>query len=163
MKKLFILFFILLTAAPLFSQNSKWSDLSYTYSKGPVSPQFQYSYTILVDRLGNATFNYVKSDVPREFPFTVGKKGMRALNNCLKKSKVFSVSPQEMEADSNLMGGSSRTMVITMYQSPLLDAMPESIQVPAHINDTYFERIDDLYSEIENLVPSEIWEQALAN
>lgn len=160
MKKIILLLFFITLSITASAQSSKWSSLSYTYSKGPVSPPYQYSYTILIDRFGNSSLNYTKSDVTKEYPFKIGKKGLKKLNYALKKSKVFTVSPEDMKSENNLIGGPEKTLVIVKNQSPLLDQMPQSITVPSQVNEIYSENINNLYDEIENLVPSDVWNHA---
>ena len=161
MKNIFLAILFLTLVLSAAAQSSKWMSLAYTYSKGPVSPPYQYSYTISINNFGEATLSYTKSETTKEFPFNVDKKDLKELNNALKKSKVFSVSPDEMKADSNLLiGGSSKTLIITKTQAANLDQLPETIDVPRQVTEMYSENIEDLYDTIENLVPSDVWNQA---
>jgi len=93
-----------------FAQSNKWSSLSYSFSKGPVSPEYQYNYTININDNGTGTLIYTKLSASDEYDFKVGKKGMKRLNNALKKSGIFTVSPEEMKSDQNLIGGPSKVL-----------------------------------------------------
>lgn len=145
------------------AQNYKWMSLVYTYSKGPVSPPYQYSYSIAVDKLGKGNLTYTKSGVTKEFPFIVSKKNLKKLNKAVNKSGVLTVNVDDMKAENPMIGGSTRTLAITKNQSPILDVMPETINVPAQLNEKFSEKVNNLYDEIENLVPSDAWEQATGN
>lgn len=160
MKKLLFLIFGLLLCSTSFSQSGKWSSISYVYSNGPVSPEFQYSYTVNIDNAGVGTLSYTKSSVTNTYDFSLGNKGMKKLNKALNKSQVFSVSPSDMKADQNMLGGPSKSLAVTMWQEPNLDQKPTVIQVPEQINEQYSAGINDLYSVIENLVPNNVWNQA---
>lgn len=160
MKKIFFLFLSLIISSTVFAQSNKWSSLSYSYSKGPVSPEYQYNYTININDNGTGTLIYTRMSASDEYEFKVGKKGMKRLNNALKKSGIFTVSPEEMKSDQNLIGGPSKGLSVTMWQEPNLDQKPTVIEAPANINDTYLENMNALYDTIERLVPSSVWTKA---
>ncbi|MEO6693808.1 MAG: hypothetical protein ABIY50_10380 [Ignavibacteria bacterium] len=162
MKKLFFLAISLLMVTAAFAQSNKWSSITYTYSKGPVSPEYQYNYSIDISPDGNGKLVYTKASKTNEYSFQFGKKGRKKLNSALNKSKVFTVSPEDMIASDIMMGGPLRGLSITKWQSPMLDARPEVITVPAHVNETYQTCINQLYETIENLVPNSIWNKAMA-
>jgi hypothetical protein len=160
MKKLIFLFLSALLFSTSFAQSNKWSSVSYSYSKGPVSPEYQLNYTININNDGTGLLTYTKPTSSDEYEFKVGKKGLKKLNYSLKNSKIFVVDPDEMKSDQNLIGGSSRGVSVTMWQEPNLDQKPTVIQTPSGINDTYREEMFSLYDTIENLVPSSVWKKA---
>lgn len=158
MKKLIILIFALCFVNTGFTQSTKWSSISYSYSKGPVSPEYQYSYTILVYSDGSGSISYTKSSGSSLNMFSFGYSGLGKLNKALKNSQVFSVSPEKMKSDNTLIGGPSRSAKITMWQSPNSDAMPTIIEIPGSVSPEYSSGIENLYNTIEGLVPSSIWD-----
>lgn len=160
MKKLIFLFLSALLFSTSFAQSNKWSSVSYSYSKGPVSPEYQLNYTININNDGTGLLTYTKPNSSDEYEFTVGKKGMKKLNSSLKNSQLFNVNPDEMKSDQNLIGGPSRGVSVTLWQDPNLDQKPTVIQTPSGINDTYKEGIYSLFDTIENLVPSSVWKKA---
>lgn len=160
MKKILFLFLSLMICSTAIAQSNKWSSLSYSYSKGPVSPEYQYNYTININDNGTGTLIYTKLSASDEYEFKVGKKGMKRLNNALKKSSIFTVSPEEMKSDQNLIGGPSKGLSVTMWQEPNLDQRPTVIEAPSNINETYLENMNSLYDTIEKLVPSSVWTKA---
>ncbi|MBL8006015.1 MAG: hypothetical protein JNJ56_00665 [Ignavibacteria bacterium] len=160
MLKYYFLLFVLLISGISFSQSNRWSSISYSYSKGPVSPEYQYNFVININENRTGKLIYTKNNKTSEYDFTFGKKRMKKLKKSLKKSKVFSVSPDQMKSENNLMGGPEKNLLITKWQSPDLDARPETISIPSQVNEIYSAGIDNLYKEIENLVPPDIWAKA---
>lgn len=158
MKKLIILIFALGFIGSGFAQSTKWSTISYSYSKGPVSPEFQFSYTILIYKDGSGSISYTKSSGTSMNMFSFGYSGLSRLNKALKNSKVFTVSTDNMKSDNNLIGGPARSAKITMWQSPNSDAMPTIIEIPGNVNQEYSAGIDNLYNTIDGLVPSSVWD-----
>jgi len=160
MKKLIFLGIALFVVSTSFAQSNKWSSISYSYSKGPVTPEYQYNYTIDINPDGEGKLIYTKSSKTSEYDFRVGKKGRKKLNAALSKSQVFTVSADEMKSKEMVVGGPQRSLTITKWQSPMLDARPEVIIVPSQVNDIYSAGVNNLYDTIENLVPNSVWNKA---
>lgn len=160
MLKYYFLFLVLLISGISYSQSDRWSSISYSYSKGPVSPEYQYNFVINISENRTGKLIYTKNDKTSEYDFTFGQKKMKKLKKSLKNSKVFSVSPDQMKSENNLIGGPERSLLITKWQSPDLDARPETISVPSQVKEIYSAGLDKLYKEIENLVPPDIWVKA---
>jgi hypothetical protein len=144
----------------MFAQSGKWSSISYKYSKGPVSPEYQLNYTINIENNGIGKLIYTNPSSTNEYDFTVGRKSMKRLNNALRKSDVYNVNMDDMKSEVSMIGGPSRTMSITMWQDPSLDAKPTVIEVPGQLKQPYSEQIFNVYEVIENLVPNSIWNKA---
>ncbi|MEP7146631.1 MAG: hypothetical protein ABI792_06445 [bacterium] len=157
MKKLFFFLIIFSLPAFAFSQNCNWSTIESKYSAGPISPEFQYNYSIVINKDGSAMLIYTKGGNTNEYNFSVGKSGRKKLNNALTNSKVFEVSSESMNMNSKLLGGPQRNINITMWQSPDLDQKPTIITVPASVNPEYADGVGKLFTTIENLVPKSVW------
>lgn len=151
---------VLFLNSQMFAQNTHWSTLEYSYSKGPVSPEYQYNYKIIINENGEGTLIYTNSSSTKDYAFTAGKKALKKINKDLKKCKVFSVNIEEMKSDKHLIGGSNRELRITMWQAPNIDAKPQVIIVPSQLNENYSVCMNRLYDRIENVVPQELWEKA---
>ncbi|MBK8982971.1 MAG: hypothetical protein IPM38_11755 [Ignavibacteria bacterium] len=156
LKKICFSVIMMFISSGLYSQNTNWATLSYYFSNGPVSPEYQYSYRINLNESGEGVFYYTNTEGSRERNFTVSAEAMEKFNKYFKISDVFSVSPDSMKSEMNLMGGSVSTLEVTMWQAPDLDARPTTITIPVHIKDEYFDDINCIYKKIENLVPNEI-------
>lgn len=163
-KKVFFIFTILpvLMAlnGSLNAQNTHWATLDYSYSKGPVSPEYQYNYRIIINEDRSGMLVYTNSSSTKDYNFTVGKKTFKKIKKQLIKCKVFSINPEDMKSDKNLIGGSNRAMTITMWQAPNIDAKPTTIDIPSQLNENYSECMNKLYDMLENSVPNDIWEKA---
>jgi hypothetical protein len=160
MKKFIFLFFTIILANSLLAQSNKWSTISYTYSKGPVSPDYQYSYIILLNSNGTGKLSYTKASATNDYDFTFNKTERKSLNKALTNANVFVVGANDMKSEQTLVGGPSKTMIITMWQDPNLDQKPTTIEIPSQVKAEYLEGIQDLYDEVENLVPDDIWKKA---
>ena len=160
LKNLILIIIIFAVTEISFSQSIRWSTISSSYSKGPVSPEYQYNYTIDISENGTGKLYYTKSSVTNEFDFNVSKKCIKNINKALTKSKVFKLRPDELASENALIGGPERSITITKWQSPDLDARPEVIIVPSQIKEIYSAGIDKLYKTIENSVPANVWKKA---
>ncbi|MDQ3194298.1 MAG: hypothetical protein M3P82_04775 [Bacteroidota bacterium] len=160
MKKLFLLLIFFTIPAIVFSQNNNWSTIESQYSAGPISPEFQFNYSIVINKDGSAALIYTKGGSTNEYSFRVGKSGRKKLNRALSNSKVFEVSEENMKMNSKLLGGAQRSINITMWQEPNLDQMPTIIVVPGAVNPEYENGVGNLYTTIENLVPKSVWKKA---
>lgn len=159
MKKIIFLIFALFLFNSVFAQTNKWSSISYSYSKGPVSPEYQFNYVILINETGAGKLSYTKSSITNDYDFAVGKSGLKKLNKALKNSKVFVVSAEDMKADQNMIGGPANDLQITMWQAPNLDAKPTVIEVPTQVKPAYADKVNKLYDTINGLVPADIWDK----
>ena len=160
LKKLLLIFIIFTASGISYSQSSRWSSISSSYSKGPVSPEYQYNYTIDISESGSGKLYYTKSSVTNEFDFNVSKKGLKKINKALVKSKVFILRSDEIASENATVGGPERSITITKWQSPDLDARPEVIIVPSQIKEIYSSGINNLYKTIEISVPTDVWKKA---
>lgn len=160
MKKLLILFALIFFAGNISAQNTHWSTLEYSYTKGPVSPEYQFSYKIIINENGEGILIYTNSSSSKDYSFSISSKKLKKINKSLKSCKVFTVNTDEMKSTDNLIGGPQRSLLITMWQAPNLDSRPQIIEIPSQLNDSYFNCIHGLYDKIENTVPDDIWEKA---
>lgn len=160
MKKLLSILIAIFICSSVFAQSDNWATIDYTYSKGPVSPEYQLKYQIILDKSGNGKLIYTKASVTNEYDFKAGKKSMKKLNKKLKTSEVFSVPSDEMKANDAMIGGPTRSMQIIMWQSPDLDQRPVTIDVASHLNEAYADNMFSVYEQLENMVPKNIWDKA---
>lgn len=144
-----------------YPQQSKWSTISYSTTSGPISPEYQYNYSIIVNNNGSAKLVYTKSSTTNEYDFTITKSELKSLNGYLIRSKVLSLNADDFKTDKNLLGGAERKMLITLWQSPELDSEPPTVEIPKQIRKKYSENVFKLYGYIEKLVPESIWKKAM--
>lgn len=163
MKNLLLIFFIFAVTGISAAQSVRWSTISSSYSKGPVSPEYQFNYTIDITENGTGRLYYTKSSKTNEFDFSVSKQCLKKINKALVKSKVFILRPDDLSSENELMGGPERSITITKWQAPDLDARPEVIIVPSQVKEVYSKNINKLYKTIENSVPADVWKKAKGN
>ena len=159
MKTIILVLFILFSADMTFCQSTKWATVDYHYSKGPVSPEYQYSYNIIISKDGSGTLIYDKAGKRDEYNFRVGKKNMKKLNKSLRNSQVFEVNQDSLKSNSEMIGGPERNVTVTMWQNPDLDQKPQIITVPNSLKDEYRADFENLFNTIEKLVPDSIYEK----
>ncbi|MEO8664957.1 MAG: hypothetical protein ABI462_05615 [Ignavibacteria bacterium] len=160
MKKLFFFLIVLTIPSFAFSQSNNWSTIESKYSAGPISPEFQYNYSIVINKDRTGMLIFTKGGKTDEYNFKISNKGKKMLNNALFTSRVFSVSTDNMKAGSNLIGGPEKSINITMWQAADLDQKPTVIVVPGMVNAEYENGIENLYTTIEKLVPNSVWKKA---
>lgn len=164
MKQLKYIFLTVFLLVPVlsFAQMPRWSMLEYKHSSGPVSPEYQYNYTVVISEDGSSKLSYTNSDGTKEWDYKISsnKKGMKKLKKALNRSKVFEVSSDEMKSTEQMIGGKNSELTITLWQDPTLDSMPEMINVPSQVKSEYKEGIDNLYSTIVALIPQNIKTEA---
>ncbi len=97
------------------------------------------------------------SEGNKERNFNVSSEDLENFNEYFKGSDVFKVDPDKMRSLDPKDGGSVRTLEVTLYQSPELDAMPPIIRIPEYLNKKYTEDMKCVYDRIESLVPEEIY------
>lgn len=159
MKKIIFTLAIVLLSSNVYSQDTHWANLSYYYSNGTVSPDYQYSYQIMLNENGEGIVNYKNSEGNKERNFNVSSEDLENFNEYFKGSDVFKVDPDKMKSHDGKDGGSVRTLEVTLYQSPELDAMPTIIRIPEYLNKKYTDEMKCVYSKIEALVPEEIYKE----
>ena len=160
----FAVFFIFLFSSAK-SQTTDWSTLEYYHSNGPVSPEYQYNYKVLINYDGSSRLIYTNQQGTKEYEFNIpnNKKGMKKLRKALNKSRVFDVNTDEMKSENTLIGGRTNKLSITLWQDPSLDQPPQKIEIPSDIKEEYQTGIDNLYSTIMGLVPESIKAEAGIN
>ena len=164
MKKVFLMLclFGFVVNHSVYSQQSKWSEVSYSTNSGPVSPEYQYNYTIMINNNGSAKLVYTKSSNTNEYDFTISKSDLKSLNGYLIRSKVLGLNSDDFKTNKkNLLGGPERSMLITLWQSPELESKPPTVEIPKQIKKKYSENVLKLYGYIERLVPESVWKKAM--
>lgn len=157
--------FLLFLSSSAWSQTPAWSTLEYYHSNGPVSPEYQYNYSVIINEDGFSKLVYTNKEGTKEYEFNIpnNKKGMKKLDQALKSSKVFDMNADEMKSDDMLIGGRISKLSITLWQDPMLDQPPQKIEIPSNVKQECQESIDNLYSTIMSLVPDSIKAEAGIN
>ncbi len=163
--KLIAVFTAILIASSVSAQSPRWSTIEYVRSSGPVSPEYQYNYSIVINEDGSSKLISTNQEGTKEYDFIIpnNKKGMKKLRKELKKSCVLKMSPDEFKSDNTLIGGKTNKLIITLWQDPMLDQPPQKIEIPSNVKEEYESQIDRLYTTIMNLVPASVKSEAGIN
>jgi hypothetical protein len=160
MKAIFLFFIFAVIPSAVLSQNN-WTTIDYNYSSGPVSPEYQYNYQIVINSNGTGNIIYTKGTEKTDNSFRISRNGLNRLNAAIRNSQVITVDPNDMKSNENLMGGKSRTLKVTMSQPVNTDQPPRVINIPSQLNSTYSAGVLDLYYVIEMLVPPSVWHRTV--
>lgn len=165
MKITLLLILTLLVSAAGIEAKYKWEKISYYHSRGPVSPEYQYSYIITIDDEGVGKVEYTKLGKTDTYDFSLTEKNLKVLNNAILKSKALSVAPADLKSEKNLIGGPVYSCTITLPFPDREEGEEEKekapvIIIPSEVNEKYSKGVFGLYETIESLVPSSVWSKA---
>ena len=138
---------------------SNWLSLEYDYSNGPVSPQYQYRYTIKIDNKMNGSISYSFAyDRPAQYVetknFTIDEERMKLINEAIIHSKVMSEKIESLPTEKIPDGGHIKYFSIIL---PTDDNQTKLISVPSHPVEEYQQILNNLYDVIDKSVPDDIW------
>ncbi len=140
-----------------------WSTIEYHYYTGPVSPEYQYRYKVIVNEDKNCQFIYYYSaSVDTNYyqnSFTITDSQLAELNKAVKNSKVLDENVSE-ESNPPIGGTQQYAYIIVVDPNPDLDQSPRRIEIPVFPEAKYKENIEKLYSTIQGLIPPSIMEEA---
>ena len=167
MKNLILIFlFVLLGVTCSKSQvdSGKWVSVSLMFESGPVSPIWQYNYTVIITNDGVGQLNYTfdaRRDNNLVYKFDVTKEQISSLNEKLTKSKVLESKIPEVSENKQPIGGSLRKVRIVFETTdPNADRPPKMIESPYFPEQDYLKDLNELYDFMQKLVPENDWKDA---
>ncbi|MDZ4711936.1 MAG: hypothetical protein SGI89_06370 [bacterium] len=165
MKITLMLILILFISASGIQAKSKWEKISYYHSRGPVSPEYQYSYIITIDDEGVGKLEYTKLGRTEVYDFSLTEKSLKTLNNAIQNSKALTVSPADLKSEKNLIGGPVYSCTITLPFPDRKEGEEEKekapvIIIPSDVNEKYAAGVFNLYQVLESVVPTSVWNEA---
>lgn len=145
-------------------QSADWSVVNLMYESGPIPPQYQYSYTVIInsDKTGEYLYSFPMGDEKKlQYKFSISSEQMKGLYSAIEKSKVMEVNIPKLSEEKVPIGGSlSRVLITVVNPDPGLDQPPKVYESPYFPAEEYKENLESLYNYIENLVPKEIVKKA---
>lgn len=164
----YLLFFLLIIIAGFncssSKQSSDWSVVNLIYESGPIAPQYQYSYSVIInsDKTGEYLYAFPMGDEKKfRYNFSISNEQMKGLNSAIEKSKVMGVDIPKLPDEKVPIGGSlTRVLITVVNPDPNLDQPPKVYESPYFPAEGYKENLESLYNFIENLVPKEIVKKA---
>lgn len=138
-----------------------WEKIYYYHNSGPVSPEYQFVYNILISADGTGKLDYTKSGKTIIYDFNVSRKGLNMLNNSLLKTKLLSDDFDTLYVDNDVIGGAVNTCTIALKK-------PEGwkkrkypiITIPNGFKYEHADKIFSMYQTMEMLVPESVWKRA---
>lgn len=155
MKKLLLLLFLLAFAVPGFAQNNlQWNSIELTYYSGPVSPQYQYTWTATINSDRTAMFVSKGANTDTSYSFTLSRSKFNKINNYIKKYKLMTANPSDMETSQRRIGGAEYTVkMVVQNTNPNYDQPPQVITFPSQQNDAWEPKMDNVVNAIINAIP----------
>ncbi|MCI0474515.1 MAG: hypothetical protein L0Y76_13110 [Ignavibacteria bacterium] len=139
-----------------------WSSLIYSYDCGPLPPPHHYEYTLSINADGSAIYTYQadyegKKVTTQSFKLT--DEQLAGLTGKLDASKIFTNTIQKLDEGKHPIGGSLENVkVFVVNPDPNLDQPPQVFESPYFPTEEFKPALEELYSYIKELVPSQIKE-----
>lgn len=152
MKNLFLsLILILITASFTFAQS--WSSVQYDYSNGPVSPEYQKNYTIMVnsDRTVTLTPNNVNARADQSYSKRLSKKQMSSFNKFLNSTGFLNAGYNPNFMDKMKIGGPTKKIIINFSNNQATVNLNESLG-----DKTDLANFEALTARMESLIPAKV-------
>jgi hypothetical protein len=142
--------------------NRNWEILDYSFSSGPVSPEYQYGYRIIINYDRSCFIQYfIPGSDNFEYTFSIINEQMEMLNIKLNECRIFDDDIPSLALEEIPDGGSNETVSITVPNpDPNLDQPPRVFSSPVYPQEPYKTNLDKLYSYINELVPENIKAEA---
>lgn len=159
MKKILLLLAVFLLSTQVsFAQDNQWFTITYKYYSGPVSPQYQKTYSIIINHDRSAEISYhqgMNKKAPQVESFTVSKTNHKKITKLIKKLGILDgVTPKD-SVDGKI-GGPERNMTITYGNpNPNLDQPVRSVTFRQ--SDYASGDVRKLFDTVEKVVPKKIW------
>lgn len=133
------------------------SLIEFHYVTPAVSPEYQYSYDVLINSDGSSVYSFRKGDDRIMETFNITEQEFEELNKMIKdagllKEKVNTISSDEIP------DGASRQWLVLLVENldPDLDQPPRRIEMPVYPEEKYKESLSNIYSKIKNLIPENL-------
>jgi hypothetical protein len=145
-------------------QSADWSVVNLMYESGPVPPQYQYSYSVIInsDKTGEYLYSFPMGDEKKfQYKFSISSEQLKGLNSAIVKSKVMEVDIPKLPEEKVPIGGSlTRVLITVVNPDPGLDQPPRVYESPYFPTEEYKDNLETMYNYIGNLVPKDIVKKA---
>ncbi|MBN1633674.1 MAG: hypothetical protein JW917_05875 [Ignavibacteria bacterium] len=165
--KYFIFLFLIVIAGFNCSsseQSADWSVVNLVHESGPLPPQYQYSYSVIInsDKTGEYLYSYPMGDEKKlQYKFSITGEQMKELFPAIKKSRIMEINIPKLPDEKVPVGGSLTKVKITVVNpNPGLDQPPKVYESPYFPTEEYKGNLEALYKYIVNLVPKEFIKKA---
>lgn len=138
-------------------EDEEISLIEFHYVTPALSPEYQYSYDVLINSDGSCVYSFRKGEDRIMETFTISENEFLELvtmiNNAgLSKEKVNSLPNDEIP------DGASRQWLVLLIdnRNPDLDQPPRRIEMPVYPEEKFEESLKKIYSKIKNLIPENL-------
>jgi len=153
-----VLFFLFIGISN--AQSDEWMNITYNYYSGPISPQYQKTYTITInsERVGMIRYHYgMNKRAPSIDSFTVTKANLKKLAKAIKKTGVLN-GMQPSDSSDGKIGGSEQTITLVYGNpNPNLDQPVKQATYRLRTDSDKNER--NLFTLMDKMVPKKIWKK----
>ena len=163
MKKiiLILIFFISVSCSKSQDNQAKiWSAITYNFFSGPLPPQYQNKYSVVINEDNYCYFSYsigFDSDANSTSKiFTVSDDNIAMLTQLVNESGLLEGKIISLPEHKHPIGGSLRSVSVVLKQTdPNLDQPPPVYVAPYFPVEEYKEKLEKLYEYIYMLVPQD--------
>lgn len=160
MKKILFLLAVFFAANFSFAQSTEWFTVSYKYYSGPVSPQFQKTYTVTINKDRKASISYhqgLDKMAPYTEEFTISKSNHKKLTSLIKKTGIFDGTAAKDSADGKI-GGPEKSITIS-YGNPNPNLDQPVRQVTFNHSSYSADSVNKLFTFMDKIVPKKVWKK----
>ena len=138
-----------------------WSSVEYIFESGPVSPKYQYSYTVNINKNNEGIFRYTYGTETLTYNFKVTKENTSGITKFISDLKLMEEAIPELPERKHPIGGSLRKLkIVEDMQNPDEDRPPKVYETPYFPDEEHLSALSRMYDFIYNLVPQNIRDEA---
>ncbi|MBN1633673.1 MAG: hypothetical protein JW917_05870 [Ignavibacteria bacterium] len=155
---LFVILTISFSCGNTQENTKEWGILEYSFWNGPVSPEYQYSYQIIINKDKSGVLQYsFPTSKDLEYRFIISDEQLETLTGKLNESGIFKGEIPALPNEEIPDGGINESVkIIFPNPDPNLDQPPKVISSPVYPQTSYKINLDRLYSCINELVPKDL-------
>jgi hypothetical protein len=161
MKKILLLLALfLLTFQISFAQSNQWVTITYNFYSGPVSPEYQKTYTTTInyDRSGQISYHYgLEKTAPEVETFTISKANHKKITKVVKALGILDGTTIPNESDGKI-GGPTKSITIT-YGNPNPNLDQPVRQIIFNETSNSSDDIKSLFNLMDKAVPNKVWKK----
>jgi hypothetical protein len=163
MKKITLILIFFLSVSCSKSQDNQtkiWSTITYNFFSGPLPPQYQNKYSVVINEDKNGYFSYSigidSNENSTSKIFTVTDDNIAMITQLVNESGLLEGKIISLPEHKHPIGGSLRSISVVLKQTdPNLDQPPPVYIAPYFPVEEYKEKLEKLYDYIYMLVPQE--------
>jgi hypothetical protein len=137
----------------------KWTTISLDFYSGPLSPLYQYYFTISIsnDLKGHFKYSFPMDELEAySYDFTITNEQIIKLNDAIAKSKMMEMTIPSLSEKYKPVGGSTiKAKIIIVNPDPNFDQPPKVFESPLYPLEKYQKDLNELYDLIKSYVPKD--------